>query len=94
MATTDLLVPYGYAQFLDELREQVRSSRVRVRRVVSTSLIDLHWKIGHRILDEQERQGWGSTVIARLADDLRREFPEMTGLSRSNLHYMRAFAAA
>ena len=31
---------------------------------------------------------------APLAADLRREFPEMTGLSRSNLHYMRSFAAA
>lgn len=94
MATNDPLVTYGYAQFLDELKEQVRSSRARVRRVVNTSLIDLYWKIGHRILDEQERQGWGSAVISRLADDLRREFPEMTGLSRSNLHYMRGFAAA
>ncbi len=29
-----------------------------------------------------------------MAEDLRREFPEMTGLSRSNLQYMRAFATA
>ena len=28
------------------------------------------------------------------AADLRREFPDMTGLSRSNLHSMRLFAAA
>ncbi|RFA10707.1 hypothetical protein B7R54_16960 [Subtercola boreus] len=40
------------------------------------------------------RDGWGSGVIARLAVDLRAEFPQMTGLSRSNLHYMRGLAAA
>ena len=32
--------------------------------------------------------------MTRLADDLRAEFPEMKGLSRSNLIYMRGFAAA
>ena len=32
--------------------------------------------------------------MTRLADDLRAEFPEMKGLSRSNLFYMRGFAAA
>jgi predicted nuclease of restriction endonuclease-like (RecB) superfamily len=33
-------------------------------------------------------------VIDRLAADLRRDFPEMTGLSPRNLKYMRAFAEA
>jgi hypothetical protein len=33
-------------------------------------------------------------VIKRLANDLRREFPDMKGLSPTNLQYMRAFAAA
>jgi len=33
-------------------------------------------------------------VIDRLATDLRRDFPEMTGLSPRNLKYMRAFANA
>lgn len=33
-------------------------------------------------------------MIDRLAADLRREFPEMTSLSRTNLKYMRSFAEA
>jgi hypothetical protein len=32
--------------------------------------------------------------MGRLTDDLRAEFPETKGLSRSNLYYMRGFAAA
>jgi predicted nuclease of restriction endonuclease-like (RecB) superfamily len=36
----------------------------------------------------------GSRVIDRLAEDLRREFPNMKGLSRANFFYMRAFAEA
>ena len=38
--------------------------------------------------------GWGAKVIERLAADLHREFPGMTGFSRTNLLYMRAFAEA
>jgi predicted nuclease of restriction endonuclease-like (RecB) superfamily len=94
MSTTGSLVPDGYAQFLTDLKDHVRSARVQAQRIVNTALIDLYWNIGNRILAEQERQGWGSAVITRLAEDLRREFPEMTGLSRSNLQYMRAFASA
>ena len=33
-------------------------------------------------------------MIDRLAADLREEFPDQRGWSRSNLHYMRALAAA
>lgn len=32
--------------------------------------------------------------MGRLAEDLRAEFPEMKGLSRRNLFYMRGFATA
>jgi predicted nuclease of restriction endonuclease-like (RecB) superfamily len=45
-------------------------------------------------LERQEIEEWGSKVMSRLADDLRAEFPEMRGLSRSNLFYMRGFATA
>ncbi|MHA7144993.1 DUF1016 N-terminal domain-containing protein [Arthrobacter sp. TmT3-37] len=41
-----------------------------------------------------QRQGWGSGVVGRLADDLRVAFPDITGLSYRNLRHMRAFAAA
>jgi predicted nuclease of restriction endonuclease-like (RecB) superfamily len=55
---------------------------------------EIYWRIGRLILERQRTQPWGSAVIRRLALDLRREFPDMTGLSATNLQYMRAFAAA
>ncbi|MCO4860027.1 DUF1016 N-terminal domain-containing protein, partial [Herbaspirillum sp. WGmk3] len=54
----------------------------------------LYWEIGNEILDRQARQGWGAKVIERLAQDLRKAFPDMSGLSRSNLMAMRSFAEA
>lgn len=94
LSPKDELLPDSYAQFLADLKTRVSTAQLQAKRVVNTALVDLYWNLGDRILEEQERQGWGSAVIARLAEDLHREFPDMTGLSRSNLHYMRAFAAA
>ena len=50
--------------------------------------------MGQTILQRQAAAGWGAKVIDRLSADLRREFPDMQGLSPRNLLFMRAFAAA
>jgi predicted nuclease of restriction endonuclease-like (RecB) superfamily len=90
----DLALPTGYTDLLGELKDRVRAARTKALRTVNTQLIELYWSIGQTILERQELEQWGSGVIGRLADDLRAEFPEMKGLSRSNLFYMRGFAAA
>ena len=45
-------------------------------------------------IEQQESQGWGTKVVDRLANDLRKAFPDMRGFSFRNLKYMRAFAEA
>ncbi len=55
-------------------------------------IVLLYWQIGNEILGRQQQQGWGAKVIDRLANDLRREFPSMKGLSPRNLKYIRALA--
>ena len=90
----DLALSDDYGLLLDSLKERVRSAQAQARRTVNTQLISLYWSIGQDILTRQEMDGWGSGVIDRLAQDLHTEFPDMKGLSRSNLFYMRGFAAA
>ena len=90
----DLAFSDNYGSFLESLKTRVRSAQTQARRTVNTQLISLYWSIGHDILDRQEQEEWGSGVIGRLAADLHAEFPDMKGLSRSNLFYMRGFAAA
>jgi predicted nuclease of restriction endonuclease-like (RecB) superfamily len=72
----------------------VRAAQLRAQRVVNAAMIDLYREIGRTILRQQRAEPWGSKVLWRLADDLRREFPRMKGRSRRNLYYMRAFAEA
>lgn len=90
----ELAIPDDYGHFLDSLKERVRSTQALARRTVNTQLISLYWSIGRDILTRQGQDGWGSGVISRLAQDLSTEFPDMKGLSRSNLQYMRSFADA
>jgi predicted nuclease of restriction endonuclease-like (RecB) superfamily len=87
-------VPGDYAAILGQIKERIRSERLRVVMAANASMVLLYWDIGRMILERQERQGWGAKVIDRLSADLREAFPEMQGLSPRNLKYMRAFAAA
>lgn len=86
--------PKGYAEWLGELKSRIQSAQVRAALAVNSELVRLYWEIGRGILEKQKSEGWGAKVIDRLADDLRREFPDMKGFSPRNLKYMRAFAEA
>jgi predicted nuclease of restriction endonuclease-like (RecB) superfamily len=84
----------GYSDFIEDLKAQIRVAQVRAALAVNRELILLYWRIGRRILQQQETQGWGSKVIEQLSQDLKREFPDIAGFSPRNLKYMRALAEA
>ena len=84
----------GYVALVAELKQRIADARLRAALSVNRELVLLYWGIGRDILSRQESEGWGAKVIDRLAIDLGRAFPEMTGLSARNLKYMRAFAEA
>jgi predicted nuclease of restriction endonuclease-like (RecB) superfamily len=89
---SDLPVPDDYARWLSSLKTEIQGARTRVVLSVNQELVRLYHRIGTEILDRQQRQGWGAKVIDRLSSDLRAAFPDMKGLSSSNLKYMRFFA--
>jgi len=95
MSDSGLPLPSNdYATLLAALKERIRAARVRAAVAVNQELILLYWSIGRDILARMSAEGWGAKVVQRLARDLRRDFPEMTGLSPRNLTYMGAFAEA
>ena len=88
------LEPSGYANFLAQLKVRVRATQTRAVLAANTEVIALYWSIGRDIIERQREAGWGAKVVDRLAADLKREFPQMSGWSRSNIMYMRSFAEA
>lgn len=87
-------LPPEYARFLEDVKSRIRTAQVRAVLAANREMILLYWEIGRLILERQSEQAWGAKVVARLATDLRREFPEMRGLSPRNLLFMRGFAEA
>jgi predicted nuclease of restriction endonuclease-like (RecB) superfamily len=83
--------PVDYAQLLAEVKERVRSAQYAALKAVNTELVGLYWDLGRMILERQEQAGWGKSVVERLSQDLRREFPGVAGFSVQNLWYMRQF---
>jgi predicted nuclease of restriction endonuclease-like (RecB) superfamily len=84
----------SYQDLLASLKNQIRTAQVRAALAVNRELVLLYWWMGREIVTRQEAEGWGSKIVERLAKDLHAEFPDMKGLSRTNLMYMRAFSKA
>src|SRR3954466_444411 len=79
--------PETYPAFLADLKQRIRTARLRTSLSVNRELVLLYWSIGRDILSRQSKEGWGAKIIERLAADLRRAFPQMTGVSPRNLKY-------
>ena len=74
-------LPAAYPQFLAEIKARIGAARTRAVLAVNSELIQLYWEIGHEILERERREGWGAKIVDRLAVDLRRELPDITGFS-------------
>ena len=84
-------LPADYAMLLAEVKERVRSAQYEAFKAVNKELVALYWDLGTLIAERQNREGWGKSVVERLANDLQNEFPGVKGFSVQNLWYMRQF---
>lgn len=78
-----------YKQWLTDLKSRIRSSQMKAALAVNSELISLYWDLGRMIVEKQENNKWGSKLIEQLAKDLKAEFPDMSGFSKTNLLYCR-----
>jgi predicted nuclease of restriction endonuclease-like (RecB) superfamily len=94
MAKPSMVSVKDYANVLLYIKDHVRQSQVKAALAANTELIELYWSIGKTLVEQQQKRGWGSSAIERLADDLQREFPGVGGFSRANVFRMQAFYVA
>jgi predicted nuclease of restriction endonuclease-like (RecB) superfamily len=80
-----------YPHLLAEIKERIRSVQYEALKKVNKALVGLYWDIGRMIVERQETEVWGKSVVNRLSADLRQEFPGVKGFSVQNLWYMRQF---
>lgn len=87
---TDMTSP-AYQQLVVDMTERVRTGQLAAFQAVNKELIQVYWDLGKMILDKQQEQGWGNSVVEYLAKDLQKTFMGVVGFSSTNLWRMRAF---
>ena len=87
-------LPDDYARLLAEVKERVRAAQHTALKAVNKELVSLYWDIGRLIMERQQVQGWGKSVVQQLATDLQGEFRGVGGFSSSSLWRMKAFFEA
>jgi predicted nuclease of restriction endonuclease-like (RecB) superfamily len=87
-------LPPSYAAVLEDIKKHIRTAQFRAASASSRELIELYWYIGRSIVERQKVEGWGRSIVERLASDLQKTFPGMAGFSPLNVWRMRAFYLA
>lgn len=87
-------LPAGYHELLEDLKSRVRTAQLKATFAANRELIQLYWDIGRLIVERQDQEGWGKSVVERLAADIQRAFPGMQGFSARNVWRMRTFYLA
>ena len=80
-----------YLQWINDLKVRFRRSQIKAATKVNQEVLQFYWELGRDIVEMHVEDRWGESVIKQLAIDLKRELPEASGLSRSNLYYIKKF---
>jgi predicted nuclease of restriction endonuclease-like (RecB) superfamily len=78
-----------YKDWIIELKNKVRSAQLKAAVAVNSALIEFYWELGKMISEKDNI--WGNKLIDQAALELKKEFPEMKGLSTRNIKYCRSF---
>ncbi len=92
--TTSSIVPKEYAKTLTQIKKRIQESQIKASFAANKELLLLYWFIGRTIVEKQEQEGWGTSVLERLAKDLQNAFPGISGFSRANIFRMQALYRA
>tara|TARA_R110002051_G_scaffold324393_2_gene421448 strand:- start:689 stop:1747 length:1059 start_codon:yes stop_codon:yes gene_type:complete len=85
----DALNTKDYIRWVKNLKDKIYSTQIKAAISVNREMLHLYWEIGKSISKKLRESDWGSSIVDNLATDLKKEFPNQKGFSRSNLFYMK-----
>jgi len=87
----DLIQGSDYKAWLKDLKSRIRQSQIKAMIKVNDEMLRLYWDLGCDIVVRQMDAIWGSEFYKTLSKELKTEFPDMEGFSKTNLFYMKQF---
>jgi predicted nuclease of restriction endonuclease-like (RecB) superfamily len=78
-----------YIKWISSLKDKIQSAQLKAAVSVNKEMLQLYWEIGKSISIKIAKSNWGSSVVEQLSSDLKKEFPNQKGFSRSNLFSMK-----
>ncbi len=80
-----------YSDWLKQVKDRIRIARVKVAFSANQELISFYWDLGKMMVEVSVNTQWVNNWMKTLSDDLRSEFPDMEGFSKTNLYNIKRF---
>lgn len=84
-----MILDNDYKIWITQIKEKVRQTQIKASIKVNYELLNLYWELGREIISKESNAVWGERFLTVMSQDLRKEFPDITGFSLSNLHNIR-----
>lgn len=82
----------AFDALIDVIGVEIEQAQVRLIAAANVQLLLHYWRVGHIILNYQQKYGWGGKIIDTVSKMIRVKFPEKKGYSPRNLRYMCQFS--
>lgn len=89
--SSNLIKDKAYRNWFVELKSLVNTNQIKAKLSVNSQMIILYWQLGAEINKKINESDWGSKLIEQLSKDLKNEFPDIKGFSRTNLYAIKKF---
>lgn len=80
-----------YQNWIGTIKERIKASQLKAAVRVNKELLMLYWDLGKDIVEKEAESVWGSGFYNAMSNSLKKEFPDTTGFSVTNLKYMKKF---
>ncbi|KAA6341095.1 hypothetical protein EZS27_011069 [termite gut metagenome] len=81
-----------FDDFIHAIGVEIEQAQIKLVCAANAQMLLHYWKVGHFILYNQKRLGWGGKVIDKISKAIRGKYPEKKGYSPRSLKYMCQFA--
>lgn len=81
----------NYPELLKEVQGRIRQAQIRATMSANAEMLMLYWDVGKMVASRQNEEGWGTSVIPRLAKDIKNDMSEVKGFSARNISRMLNF---